>query len=353
MTAATRCGKTVAAGTVVMAFVSIGCGAEEPEHGADVEATPELADDVPDISDWDEYYDALADLGAELAVYAAGDTGDGWETIYARAASEPQPVGSIFKLWVLGAVQQAVLDGTASWSDEIEVTDDVRSLPTGDLQEEPEGATFSVAETAVKMISISDNTGTDMLIEYVGREAVEEAIGEMGHGDPQVTSPLLTTRAFFHIGWSDTAVREKWRDADPDARESMIDDVPDGVLDVEPADVTDPVWPYGLEWFASATDIANAHGALQQMAAEDDSDHVKELLAINPGVDIDSEAWPYVAFKGGSSPGVFALSWYAQATEGLGHVLVVQLAAEDADVLSDEDYLVGVIQQGFDLLADP
>jgi hypothetical protein len=49
----------------------------------------------------------------------------------------------------------------------------LKGLPSGQPQNELDGTQISVLDTAAKMISISDNTAADMLINLVGRSAVE------------------------------------------------------------------------------------------------------------------------------------------------------------------------------------
>ena len=47
------------------------------------------------------------------------------------------------------------------------------------------------------MISVSDNTATDMLINLVGRSAVEAALTATGMASPALDRPFLTTREIF------------------------------------------------------------------------------------------------------------------------------------------------------------
>ena len=65
------------------------------------------------------------------------------------------------------------------------------------LQYEPDGTQISVQDAAAKMISISDNTATDMLINLVGRSAVEAALTSAGMANPALDRPFLTTREAF------------------------------------------------------------------------------------------------------------------------------------------------------------
>ncbi|WP_316310806.1 serine hydrolase, partial [Clavibacter michiganensis] len=74
------------------------------------------------------------------------------------------------------APARAAAEGRLAWHDPLPVPADVRGLPSGERQNAPPGTVVGVRDTAEKMIAISDNTATDMLIQAVGREAVEAAL---------------------------------------------------------------------------------------------------------------------------------------------------------------------------------
>ncbi len=104
------------------------------------------------------------------------------------------PLGSAFKLYVLDALGNAVASGKVRWNQPLTVTAQLKSLPSGELQNEPDGTQISVQDTAAKMISISDNTAANMLINLLGRSAVEAALSTTGMADPVLDRPFLTTR---------------------------------------------------------------------------------------------------------------------------------------------------------------
>jgi hypothetical protein len=136
--------------------------------------------------------------------------------------------------------------------------------------------------------------------------------------------------------------------ADADGRRSFLDDdLADRPLDVDVSDVTTPTEVETLEWFATAEDICRAHAGLAERGQRDPV--VREVLAANPGVPVDTQAWAYVGFKGGSEPGLFALSWYLETAAGDGHVLVT--IAVDPEALVDDMTLVQLGSAGIDLLA--
>ncbi len=274
-----------------------------------------------------------------LIISADDLRGDG-EALLDLAGSEPAPLASIFKIYVLLAVSDAVAAGELSWDDELTVNDEVRSLPSGELQDEPSGTVVTVREAATKMIEISDNTATDMLIQRLGRDSVESAVEDAGHHDPRLLEPFPSTREMFQIEWGNPVYLERWTTGSSDERRALLDEIsrlPFSLEDIELSN--DPLWHEGVEWFASPRDIAAAHLALQDSG----DPMVREIMARNPGV--SGESWDYVAFKGGSSVGVLTGSWLVEDSEGNQYVIVIQAASEDAAALAAE-------QSEFFLLAE-
>lgn len=119
-----------------------------------------------------------------------------------RSATPPAgvgPLGSMFKLYVLGAVAKQVAAGGLRWDDPLRITSDVKSLLSGDLQNRPDDSTVTVREAAVQIISISDNTASDLLAHRVGRSAVEIAQTELGSTHSGLYGPFLRTRKLFAL----------------------------------------------------------------------------------------------------------------------------------------------------------
>lgn len=317
--------------------------------------TLEPDDGVPDPTTWAELLELLTWYDADVGLYAARVVDGRCEPIAAVDPDRPMPVASTFKLWVLEAVARAVERGAASWSQRLTVDDDVRSLPSGRLQDEPNGHQVSLSQTAAGMIAISDNTAADMLIRAVGRDAVEETMRETGHGSPELNTPLLTTREFFTIGWSPgDALLDAWRQAGGDAaaRRAVLEDVPAGALTVTADDVDEPVWPDGVGWFASAEDVCRVFVALHDRPPGDpDAEMLRTILGHNRGTEIDEATFPYVAFKGGSARGVLAASWFAERADGETFVVAVQAAADSADAVRAQTRFYDVGRYAFELLA--
>jgi beta-lactamase class A len=259
-------------------------------------------------------------------------------------AEEPLPLGSVFKLYVLGAVAAAIAAGELDWNQQIEVRDELDSLPSGITQDEPAGSALSVHELALRMIEISDNTATDHLIDLVGRDAVEHALVDLRHGDSALNLPFLTTREIFVIK-ADPDLLARYTAADEvQRRELLADEVASApsmsVEDswVEPRGVTT------VEWFGSPADICRALVSLDALADVAGLEPIAEVLSANPGpMDL---AVSQLFFKGGNEPGVLFAAWLATRPDG-SRVAVTGGAADETTDIAPQVILL--LQRGLTL----
>jgi len=300
---------------------------------------------------WDDLDEQITGAPYEVALQVTDATTG--EVQHEAGESTSSPIGSVFKLWVLGAVVDAVEVGALGWDDELVIDARVRSLPSGELQDLADGSTVSVREAAEKMIAISDNTATDALILAVGRDAVVSAMTEMGHADPAANTPFLTTREMFWLLF-DADLRALWTAAGDDAaaRAGVLERLPAGTpeLTAETMSAATPGWRDGVDWFAEPADIVAAHVALQQRAQTDAGAPVRDILSANPGVEFGDD-WTYVGFKGGSSIGVLAGSWYLEREGADPVVLTVFARADDAQSVADPTIVFGWAEDAASLLA--
>jgi beta-lactamase class A len=274
---------------------------------------------------WEELEQRLRELPGEVSALVRR----GGDDVIAIDPDRSAPLASVFKLYVLLAVADAVASGDLAWNETLVLGDTDRSLPSGELQDAPTGTEVSVREAASAMIRISDNTATDLLIGRLGRERVEAAVARSGHADPSALAPFRSTKELFTLGYGAVAVRTEWEAADDAGRRALLDRIDAAPLAVAVPDVTTPVWQQGFDWFASAADVGAVHRALQ----ETQDAEVLGILSENPGQGLDVGSWPYVAFKGGSSRGVVTGSWFVR--DGVSEATVVLMLADaDAAVVS-------------------
>lgn len=303
---------------------------------------------VPPLADWAAFDKALSDLGVDVSTLAADVTDGRCVPRHAVEADRTMPTGSAFKLYVLGAVADRVAAGKLRWNQPLTVTDRVRSLPSGKLQDAPTGTRVTVQEAALGMISISDNTATDLLMQAVGRQAVEAQQEVMKHHDPAQNRPFLTTRELFQLAWGTPNRRPAWTAADEQGRRALLATLPIGKLNVPAAAVTTPGWTDHLEWFASPADLCAAHARLQQVARAKATAPVRNVLSANAGVTLPKQV-TYAAFKGGSSPGVLTLTWYVESPTG-PRSLVVMARSTDPAKVADTQRIAGIAERGLELL---
>ena len=147
---------------------------------ADVE--PEVADGVPrTFADVDALLD---DEGVRSSALVARKVDGRWESLYEREADRLMPGGSVYKVYLLLALARALESGTVRWDDELVLGPEHRSLPTGEMQDLPDGTRASVYETAYNMFARSDNTASDLVLDLLGRDAVHDAVAASGHANP-------------------------------------------------------------------------------------------------------------------------------------------------------------------------
>jgi hypothetical protein len=246
----------------------------------------------------------------------------------------------MFKLYVLGALAADVAAGRTAWTDPVTIEERWKSLPSGVLQDQPSGTMLPVSEVAGKMISISDNTAADHLIRLVGRERVEAYQVAMGHSNPALNIPFLTTRELFQLKIAASAAeRATYLEAQPADRRALLDnDYDERPLPALAAALafTAPVAIDRLEWFASPSDLCRAFATLKQSAEQANGGPVATILSMNPGLPIDPHTFSFIGFKGGSEPGVMALGWLLhRVADDAWMVVTVGLADPDNPI--DED----------------
>jgi beta-lactamase class A len=287
-------------------------------------------------STWEGVKQLLEDAGDVTSFLAAEVAADGSvDPIEQFGAADAVPLGSGFKIYVLGALVQAVADGDIAWTDELTITAELKSLPSGELQDRPDGSTVTVQEAAEHMIQISDNTATDMLIDRLGRERVEAMLPVMGMGNDSQsrTLPFMTTRELFTLKWgSPSGALDEYVTADRTRREQLLDALPGQLPGAADFDATRPIAIDTVEWFATADEITAAHVWLDEFRDRPGFEPLAGILGDNPGVPLDPQTWEAVAFKGGSEPGVVFLGWLLHRSDGRRFVVVASATSSSSPV---------------------
>jgi hypothetical protein len=303
-------------------LISIQVAEAEPHQitGLNFEPYNAPPEEIAPLANLAELETKLASVAPEFSIFASELLEDGTlQPIHAVNETEFLAIGSAFKFYVLGAVAQNIALGNASWDQPITLTTELKSFPSGTTQDEPVGTEIAIEELARRMMSISDNTATDMLLAFFGRDAVEAALAELGHSDPARTVPFLKTKEMFLLKLSGDPERMRaYIDGDLTARREILT-----TLEGEPlpaltvaVEWTEPIAIDSIEWFATMPDLARAMAWLWNEGAKPGLEPLRSILTLNPGVPFDDTVWNAVAFKGGSEVGVMALSWLLERIDG-------------------------------------
>lgn len=303
----------------------------------------------PAIKDWVDVDTQLTKSGARYS-YQLSKVTNGVCTRFAGTNVDASlPLASVFKLYVLLALAEAISAGTVQWDEQLTITKEVKDVGSAGFDKLPPGSKVSVRDVAQKMISASDNMATDMLINRLGHGAVERALVAAGHHDPALMTPFPTTHELFTIGWGKPDLREQWQKASPAVRAQMLEQTNSRAYEPDPERIYTPASPYGVEWFGTATDICRVHAALQS-AAVGRAAPVRDILSAVPGIDLDRAKWPYLGAKGGNLPGDLSFSWYAVDRTGQPWVVSFQLTWPKYRSLAAAEWVLSIAKQAFGML---
>lgn len=268
-------------------------------------------------------------------------------------ADRPLAIGSAFKLVILAELVRATDAGERKWTDM--VTLDGSPLPGGTYTQSPRGTRVSLHDLAVKMISISDNSATDILLRALGRRRVEAMLPVVGIADPAKLRPLLSTLDMFKLKGTDhLALASQYLAKDEGGRRAMLD----GPVAAEPLTAIDPalfkdgkpVLIDTLEWFESPMDLVRVMDWLRVHTESGPGAEARAILGINPGIPpASAAAWSYVGYKGGSEPGVLNMTLLLQGKDGMWFVLTASWNNPGAGV--DLMRFAGLMSRAADIAA--
>ncbi len=225
-------------------------------------------------------------------------------------------VGSAFKLFVLDELAQQIEAGTFDWDEKVMLEQRHISFPSGTMQQEPVGKMFALLDVARNMISVSDNTATDLLMDVIGQENVML---------PGATSPALTTRQLFHLK-ADKHAAEAYLKAGPEERAHILTDLPARLPAID--QVSGPLID-GIEWYVSTRELCEVLTELKDIKG----------IFVSPGV-ADPDNWTALAYKGGSETGVLNMTYALEDQEGNEWCFSTTWNAKEA---LDNTYLIALV----------
>ncbi len=269
----------------------------------------------PKVAGIEEALANFTALPGKVSVLVAADKG----VLGAIEPNAPLAIGSAFKLAVLAALKDKVGAGALAWDKVVTLDTKHISLPSGILQSWPVGTPLTLQTVASLMISISDNTATDMLVDIVGREYVETYT--------ERNRPFLTTREAFTLkNPANSTLLGAYRQGDTPKRREILQTLQAAPLPDASLFSGGPL-ALDIEWFFSVSELANLMTYV----------HDLPFMSINPGV-ASAANWQRVAFKGGSEPGVINLTTWLLGHSGKSYV--VSATWNNAEPLDETRFIV-------------
>ncbi|CAN5292244.1 serine hydrolase [soil metagenome] len=268
----------------------------------------------------------------------------------ALEADRPAAIGSAFKLAILAELIRATNSGERHWDDL--VTLDGAPLPGGYYAPKPAGTTVTLRELVEKMISVSDNSATDVLLALVGRTRVEAMLPVIGWHDAARNRPMLSTLDMFKLkGVQGGALGRRWRTLDEAGKRALLEsDIAAAPLSaIDPSLFRDgkPVM-LDVEWFASAADMVRTMDWIRRNTERGAGAEARRILAINSGIGPAAAAnWSYVGYKGGSEPGVICMNFLLQAKDGGWYAL--SASRNDPVAAIDEGRFIALMTRAVEL----
>jgi beta-lactamase class A len=273
-------------------------------------------------------------------------------TIRPLATANPDrqfAIGSTFKLYILDELAAQVAAKKRRWSDVVPLSHlSFSSAGTANWQKDTPVTLQSLANW---MISVSDNSATDTLINVLGREAIEARMRAAGHSAPSRNIPFLTTVEAFALKGNNFESERAAFVAGDDAAQRKLIDANQSRLTLANVDGVSfaggPRFIDSLEWFASPNDVARLMIDLRNR----NSPTAMSAMAINPGVNPGAtKDWEWLGYKGGSELGVISMSLLGQRKSD-GKWFVVTASWNNPDTPVATETMVGLVTRLLALVA--
>ena len=216
---------------------------------------------------------------------------DGKEIVLDLNSKKPLAVGSAFKLYVLKALDKKIKNEISGYNQILRLKKEGYSLPSGMLQNWPEGTPMTIRSIANLMISISDNTAADHLIDYVGRKKIEEVL------PVYYTKPFLKTSEMFKLkSKGNEAIIKEYIRSNETARLNMLKKLQSFPLE-KVEFIKTPTHNDKVEWHISTHDLCKVIYEMKD----------NKSIQINTGL-LEDQKLSLKGYKGGSEPGVMNMT---------------------------------------------
>ncbi len=144
---------------------------------------------------------------------------------------KPYPLASVFKVPVMICALQKADKKELTLSDKIKMAENDKCIGGGDIQYEPAGTEFTVSLLMREMITVSDNTATDLLWKLIGADSCNKLMSSLGFKNSDIYTPnrpsyllaLGQTKEFY--GKTGKQIAQIWKAKSKQQRMASINNV--------------------------------------------------------------------------------------------------------------------------------
>jgi beta-lactamase class A len=127
--------------------------------------------------------DEVSKFEGTVSLYAKNlDTG----AVYELDADRPVRTASTIKLAVMVEAFARVAEGKAKWTDELVLDKSVRYSGSGVLQDLGDGLRLTLRDAVTLMMTVSDNTATNMVLDHLTTDAVNRRMESLGFTETRI-----------------------------------------------------------------------------------------------------------------------------------------------------------------------
>jgi beta-lactamase class A len=134
---------------------------------------------------------AIQGFPGAVSLYARNlDTG----TSYELRADAPVPTASTIKLPIMVELFAEAEEGKLDWNQKLQLTDRGKVSGSGVLTEFSGGDEFPIRDLMHLMIVVSDNTATNLILDRIGGNAVNQRMAQLGLKQTAVMRKIMQTK---------------------------------------------------------------------------------------------------------------------------------------------------------------
>jgi beta-lactamase class A len=265
------------------------------------------------VTDLNEALTLIEELPGDVSVLITKDDAEQ----DALNADAPLGVGSAFKLAVLAKLREQIESGLHTWDEVVPLAPEWKGPPSSMLKDWPDDSPVTLHTLATLMISISDNTATDALIDIVGREEIEELTPH--------NRPLLTVRELFMLKTSSNAeLLERYRNGNEAEKRQVLEEL--ATLPLPPLEEVSQEPILDVEWMFTASELCDLITMVEDL----------DLTTVSPGpAGVQQDRWSRISFKGGSELGVLNLTTWLETEDGATYCVTMTQNNPDGPIGED------------------